>query len=88
MLIKIKLTGMEVEEETRVDKLRSILAQKEFSHTVLEYDRSGIPFCSHIYVPEVHPGTGKVYHEREDPGHVLKVCSIYYSMVRCVSIGN
>lgn len=59
--------------EEEVDKLRSILAQLEFTHTVREYERNGVPFRHHLHVPEVHPETGNVFYEREDPAHVLKV---------------
>ena len=53
--------------------LRSILSQLEFSYTVRKYDTDGIPFCSHLHVPETHPVTGETFCEREDPAHVLKV---------------
>lgn len=33
----------------------------------------GIPFRTHLHVPEAHPDTGTVFLEREDEGHVLKV---------------
>ena len=59
--------------ETYEDKLRSIVAQLEYTHNVIEYDKAGVPFCSHLYVPEVHPITHMEYHEREDDAHVLKV---------------
>ena len=59
--------------ETKEDKLRSILAQLEFKYQVLEYEERGVPFRTHLYVPEVHPGSGHEYHEREDDAHVLKV---------------
>ena len=59
--------------ETKEDKLRSILAQLEFKYQVLEYEERGVPFKTHLYVPEVHPGSGLEYHEREDDAHVLKV---------------
>lgn len=35
--------------EESEEKLRSILAQLEFSHQVCEYDRNGVPF-KHIYM--------------------------------------
>ena len=53
--------------------LRSILAQLEFTHLVKQYDESGVPFRTHLHVPEVHPDTNTVFLEREDEGHVLKV---------------
>ena len=65
--------------ETHQDKLRSILAQLEFSHQVVEYDKAGVPFRTHIY--EIHPITGSEYHEREDDAHVNKV--IRLSLFRC-----
>ena len=61
-------------EETYEDKLRSIVAQLEYSHQVSEYDRAGVPFRTYMYVLEVHPITGMEFHEREDDAHVLKVC--------------
>ena len=57
-------------DETRVDKLRSILSQWEFKYQV----DSRCP--EHLYVPEVHPATQMMFCEREDEGHVFKV-SIY-----------
>ena len=56
--------------------LRSILAQLEFCYIVRQYDEKGIPFRTHLYVPEVHPDTKEVFMEREDEGHVLKVCQL------------
>ncbi len=55
--------------------LRSILSQLQYTYLVHKWDREGIPFKQHVYVPEVHPLTGKTYHEREDEDepHVLKV---------------
>ena len=61
------------EEEDDVDILRSILAQLEYRHQVCSWDEKGVPFRTFMYVPEVHPITNKVFHEREDFGHVLKV---------------
>ena len=43
--------------------LRSILAQLEYTHQVRLYDAQGIPFCSHLYVPEAHPETGATFLE-------------------------
>lgn len=53
--------------------LRSVLAQREFTYVVRQYDERGIPFRTHLHVPETHPDTGTVFLEREDEGHVLKV---------------
>ena len=63
-------------EETVIDKLRSILAQFEYQYQVCLWDSKGVPFRTHLYVPENHPLTGKEFHEREDFAHVLKVCII------------
>ena len=53
--------------------LRSILAQFECTFQVCDWDRKGVPFEVHFYVPEVHPITGAEFHEREDDAHVFKV---------------
>ena len=63
-------------DETRVDKLRSILSQWEFKYQVDSWHAQGVPFKEHLYVPEVHPATQMMFCEREDEGHVFKV-SIY-----------
>ena len=60
-------------EETKVEKLRSILAQLEYRYQVEYWEMKGVPFKSHIHVPKVHPLTGLMFCEREDEGHVLKV---------------
>ena len=51
--------------------LRSTLAQFEFSYQIRKYDEQGIPFRTHLYVPEVHPVTGTTFYEREYEAHVL-----------------
>ena len=43
------------------------------SYEVLEWEKKGVPFRSHMYVPEVHPITKLPFHEREDEAHVFKV---------------
>ena len=40
----------------------------------MEWEKKGVPFRSHVYVPEIHPLTGVPFHEREDEAHVFKVC--------------
>ena len=60
-------------EETTVDMLRSILAQLEFTAIVRDYTKNGIPFDTHLHVPEVHEFTGDVILQREDEGHLFKV---------------
>ena len=35
--------------------------------------KTGVPFRTHLYVPEVHPVSGQEYHEKVDDAHVLKV---------------
>lgn len=59
--------------ETTVEKLRSILAQMEYTYKVQTWDKKGVPFRTHMYVPEVNPITGMEFHEREDEAHVFKV---------------
>ena len=44
-------------EETKADKLRSILSQMEFTMTIKDWERKGVNFRSHLYVPERHPLT-------------------------------
>ena len=68
-----------------MDKLRSILAQLDFTYSIRDFDSKGVPFRTHLHVPEVHPETGNIY-EREDPGHVLKVGHFHNIMLRYVSI--
>ena len=55
------------------DQLRSILAQLEYVYIISKYEDSGVPFRTHLYVPEVHPATSQVFYEREDEAHLLKV---------------
>ena len=55
--------------------MRSILAQFDYTNLVLEWTSKGVPFQTHLYVPEVHPVTKMAFCEREDEAHVLKVCN-------------
>ena len=67
-----------------MDMLKAILAQMEYQHQVCYWDSNGVPFCTYMYVPEIHPITRKEFNEREDFAHVLKVFNIYIGM--CVLI--
>ena len=61
-------------DETKPAMLRSILAQMEYQYRICYYhDEKGVPFRTHLYVPEAHPDTGQGFREREDEGHVFKV---------------
>lgn len=54
------------------DKLRSILAQFEYIYQIEQWESKGVPFKTHLHVPENHPITGALFCEREDEGHVFK----------------
>ena len=55
--------------------LRSILAQVEYRYCICYYhDEKGVPFRTHLYVPEAHPDTGQGFCKR-DEGRVFKVYS-------------
>ena len=58
--------------ESYLDKLRSIVATYRFRHRVEKYKDNGIDFSLYMYVPEVDPTTGDIFHEREDHCHILK----------------
>ncbi len=45
----------------------------EYSYEIRKWEEKGVPFRTHLYVPEVHPVTKARFHEREDEGHVFKV---------------
>ena len=67
-------------KEDQADQLRSILAQLEFTHTIRTWDDQGVPFRSHLYVPEIHPLTGSEFCESEDEGHVFKVGHLHVTV--------
>ena len=52
---------------------KSFLSQLQYRHDILEWEMKDVPFCSCLYVSEVHPITGTPFHEREDETHVFKV---------------
>lgn len=60
-------------DETKVEKLHSILAKLEYTHCVNLLNSKGVHFKNHLYVPEVHPITGVEFCEREYESHVFKV---------------
>lgn len=70
-----KLVG---QEETTLEKLRSILAQLEYRYLVEHLEMKGVPFRSHLHV---HPLTGLMFCECEDEGHVLKVLTVQYYLI-------
>ena len=54
------------------DKLRSIVAQFEFSHQIRSLEAEGVPFRTYMYVPELHQESQMPFCEREDEAHLLK----------------
>ena len=44
---------------------------------IRQWSENGVNFCDHLYVPEVHPITGKVLCKMEDEGYVFKVRNLY-----------
>ena len=69
------MSGGDVTQEEKIEKVRSILSQLEYRYQVLKWNSVGVPFCTYMYIPEVHPITKSEFHEREDFGHVYKVCA-------------
>ena len=65
------------QDEGLADQMRSILAQLQFKNDVEQYKAGGVPFCTYLYVSEVHPVTKTTFYEREDEAHVIKVCKCY-----------
>lgn len=61
------------EKETLHAKLKSILAQLEYTYQVRSWQSKGVPFDMAMYVPENHPESGDVFYEHEDAAHLLKV---------------
>ena len=49
-----------------LDKLRSLVATYRYRHRIQQFKEEGYDFSSYMYVPEVDPTTGAVFHERED----------------------
>ena len=58
--------------ESYLDKLRSVVATYRYRHKIAQFKEDGIDFSCYLYVPEVDPTTGDVFHEREDHCHILK----------------
>ena len=69
-----------------LDMLRSILTQMEYQYRVCEWDQKCVPFRTYMYVLEIHHITQKPFLEREDEGHVFKVCVLLYMHVLCITI--
>ena len=55
------------------------MAQLEYRYQVNTWDAKGIPFKKHLYVPEVHPETGKLFCECEDEHHVFRYVKVKYT---------
>lgn len=58
--------------ESYLDKLRSLVATYRYRHRIQQFKEEGYDFSSYMYVPEVDPTTGAVFHEQEDHCHILK----------------
>ena len=43
---------------------------------IKNWEKNGVDFVNHLYVPEQHPLTSEIFCEMEDEGHVFKVCWI------------
>ena len=59
-------------QENLTDKLKSLVATYRYRHRVAELKHQGVDFSTYLYIPEVNPVTGEVFHEREDHCHILK----------------
>ena len=46
--------------ETETEMLLSILAQLEYAYQVCTWDEKGVPFSTHMYVPEIHPSKSEI----------------------------
>ena len=53
--------------------LRSVLAQ------IRRYSEQGVPFDKHLHVPEANQYSDKVVCQREDEGHIFKVCRLHHN---------
>ena len=73
--------------ETFDEKLKSILAQFEYAYQIQYWEREGVPFRTHLHVPERHPITGYFFCERKDEGHVFKVWSCILNFMYTYLIG-
>jgi len=58
--------------ESYLDKLRSLVVTYRYRHRIQKFKEEGYDFSCYMYVPEVDPTTGAVFHEREDHCHTLK----------------
>ena len=54
---------LDKEKEDIVDKLKSILAQLEYTHEIRKWQEASVPFHIHFYVPECHPEIGETFLE-------------------------
>lgn len=67
--------------------MKTILAQLEYTNTVKKYDLKGVLFRTCLYAHEEHPETHKVFYEREDDAHLLKViCNVHTSV--CINCNH
>ena len=58
--------------ESFLDKLRSMVGTFMYRHQVEEWERKGVPFKTHLYVPEYDDHCRGVHHDRGDHNHILK----------------
>ena len=49
-----------------------IVATYRYRHRIQQFKEEGHDFSCYMYVPELDPTTGAVFHEREDHCHILK----------------
>ena len=56
--VQYVIPGCIGKDETKAEKLRSILAQLEYAHTVNLFYSKGSHFKDHLYALEIHPITG------------------------------
>ena len=54
-------------------KMRSIIAQMEYTYQIRTWQSKGVPFNIYMYIPENHPDTNATLCEQEDAVHLLNV---------------
>lgn len=52
---------MQRKNETEIDMVRSTLVQLEYQYFTESWEGKGVPFKSHLHVPEVHPTTETLF---------------------------
>ena len=66
--------------------LRSVLAQLDYTYQINHWDSLGVPFKTHLHVPERHPDTSSIFVKGKMKAMCLRYLNLYVLMANALFV--